>query len=187
LKELKKIWAFGIPYLKPYRFRFVLGIILSIFFGLSNGLFVLSVNTLFNRLAPPAAVLATQSKSATATTQTEAPQGESFSKRIKAAVAPLGESLKKVPDKWLPRMGQPVTWLQMLGGFFLLPLVMGGRAMASYFSTYCLTWVSARVIRDMQVAALRKAQELSMAFFQRMPVSDIYARITQDTNAIYTA
>ena len=26
-----------------------------------------------------------------------------------------------------------------------------------------------------------------MAFFQRMPVSDIYARITQDTNAIYTA
>jgi subfamily B ATP-binding cassette protein MsbA len=75
----------------------------------------------------------------------------------------------------------------MLGGFFLLPLVMGSRAMASYFSTYCLTWVSARVIRDMQVAALKKAQELSMAFFQRMPVSDIYARITQDTNAIYAA
>jgi subfamily B ATP-binding cassette protein MsbA len=189
LKELKKIWAFGIPYLKPYRFRFVLGIILSIFFGLSNGLFVLSVNTLFNRLAPPAAVLATQSKSATitTTTQTEASQGESFSKRFKAAVAPLGESVKKVPDNWLPRMGQPVTWQQMLGGFFLLPLVMGSRAMASYFSTYCLTWVSARVIRDMQVAALRKAQELSMAFFQRMTVSDIHARITQDTNAIYTA
>ena len=189
MKELKKIWAFGIPYLKPYRFRFVLGIILSIFFGLSNGLFVLSVNTLFNRLAPPAAVLATQSKSATitTTTQTEASQGESFSKRFKAAVAPLGESVKKVPDNWLPRMGQPVTWQQMLGGFFLLPLVMGSRAMASYFSTYCLTWVSARVIRDMQVAALRKAQELSMAFFQRMTVSDIHARITQDTNPIYTA
>jgi subfamily B ATP-binding cassette protein MsbA len=187
LKELKKIWAFGIPYLKPYRFRFVLGIALSMFFGLSNGLFVLSVNALFNRLAPPDAVLAVQSKSTPTPTQTETPQGESFSKRIKAAVAPLGESVKKVADKWLPRMGQPVTWQQMLGGFFLLPLVMGGRAMASYFSTYCLTWVSARVIRDMQVAALRKAQELSMAFFQRMSVSDIYARITSDTNAIYTA
>ena len=187
MKELKKIWAFGIPYLKPYRFRFVLGIALSMFFGLSNGLFVLSVNALFNRLAPPAAVLAIQSKSSTTPAQIEAPQVESFSKRIKAAVAPLGESVKKVSDKWLPRMGQPVTWQQMLGGFLLLPLIMGGRAMASYFSTYCLTWVSARVIRDMQVAALRKAQELSMAFFQRMPVSDIYARITQDTNAIYTA
>jgi subfamily B ATP-binding cassette protein MsbA len=187
VQELKKIWAFGIPYLKPYRFRFVLGIALSMFFGLSNGLFVLSVNALFNRLAPPAAVLAIQSKSTSTPTQTDSPQGESFSKRIKAALAPVGESVKKVPDKWLPRMGQAVTWQQMLGGFLLLPLVMGGRAMASYFSTYCLTWVSARVIRDMQVAALRKAQELSMAFFQRMPVSDIYARITQDTNAIYTA
>jgi subfamily B ATP-binding cassette protein MsbA len=185
--ELKKIWAFGIPYLKPYRSRFILGIGLSMFFGLSNGLFVLSVNALFNRLAPPDAVLAVQSKSTTTPTQTETPQGESLSKRIKATVAPLGESVKKVADKWLPRMGQPVTWQQMLGGFFLLPLVMGSRAMASYFSTYCLTWVSARVIRDMQVAALRKAQELSMAFFQRMPVSDIYARITSDTNAIYTA
>ena len=187
MRELKKIWAFGIPYLKPYRFRFVLGIALSMFFGLSNGLFVLSVNVLFNRLAPPAAVSAIQSKSTATSAETQAPQLESFSKRIKAAVAPLGESFKKVSDNWLPRMGQPVTWQQMLGGFFLLPLVMGGRAMASYFSTYCLTWVSARVIRDMQVAALRKAQELSMAFFQRMPVSDIYARITSDTNAIYTA
>ena len=187
MKELKKIWAFGIPYLKPYRFRFVLGIALSMFFGLSNGLFVLSVNALFNRLAPPAAASTMRPKSTPDPTQTVAPQVELFSKNVKAFVAPLGESLKTFPDKWLPRMGQPVTWQQMLGGFLLLPLVMGGRAMASYFSTYCLTWVSARVIRDMQVAALRKAQELSMAFFQRMPVSDIYARITQDTNAIYTA
>ena len=92
MRELKKIWAFGIPYLKPYRFRFVLGIVLSMFFGLSNGLFVLSVNALFNRLAPPAAVSAIQSKSTATTAQTETPQGESFSKRIKAAVAlkPIG-------------------------------------------------------------------------------------------------
>ena len=92
MQELRKIWAFGLPYLKPYRFRFVLGIALSMFFGLSNGLFVLSVNALFNRLAPPAAVSAIQSKSTSAPTQTETPQGESFSKRIKAAVAlkPIG-------------------------------------------------------------------------------------------------
>jgi len=92
VQELKKIWAFGIPYLKPYRPRFILGIALSMFFGLSNGLFVLSVNALFNRLAPPAAVLAIQSKSTATTAQTETPQGESFSKRIKAAVAlkPIG-------------------------------------------------------------------------------------------------
>ena len=192
MKELKKIWAFGIPYLKPYRFRFVLGIILSIFFGLSNGLFVLSVNTLFNRLAPPTSSLVTPANQEISTFHAESESSQkSFSKKLKVLwkekTVGFADYAKALPDKLLPRMGQPVTLLQMLGGFFLLPLVMGSRAMASYFSTYCLTWVSARVIRDMQVAALRKAQELSMAFFQRMTVSDIHARITQDTNAIYTA
>ena len=192
MQELRKIWAFGIPYLKPYRFRFVLGIGLSIFFGLSNGLFVLSVNTLFNRLAPaPAATVAQPPATKPKANIAGQPSPESFAKKLqsdlKQAAKPVGIFFKSLGDQWLPRMGQPVTFQQMVGGFFLLPLVMGGRAMASYFSTYCLTWVSARVIRDMQVAALRKAQELSMAFFQRMPVSDIYARITSDTNAIYTA
>ena len=82
MQELRKIWAFGIPYLKPYRFRFVLGIVLSMFFGLSNGLFVLSVNALFNRLAPSQAVVAVQKKPQmeTATTVSTADPGkESFS------------------------------------------------------------------------------------------------------------
>ena len=187
MHELKKIWAFGIPYLKPYRFRFVLGIALSIFFGISNGLFVLSINTLFNRLAPAP----TQTPPVAVIESTPTVEAVSFDKKIKAALMNKGvvikESFQAASDEWLPRMGQKITWKQMLGGFSLLPLVMGLRAMASYFSTYCLTWVSARVIRDMQVAALRKAQELSMAFFQKMSVADLYARITADTGAIYTA
>jgi len=182
VRELKKIWAFGIPYLKPYRFRFVLGIILSIFFGLSNGLFVVSINTLFNRLTPVIA----STLQASATPSIEA---ETLDKRLKTLwknkTSEIRKDFEAACDEWLPRMGQTITWRQMLGGFFLLPLVMGLRAMASYFSTYCLTWVSARVIRDMQVAALKKAQDLSLAFFQKMPVADIYSRITTDTRVIY--
>ncbi|MEY2852340.1 MAG: hypothetical protein RL549_1039, partial [Verrucomicrobiota bacterium] len=172
-----------------YRFRFILGIALSMFFGLSNGLFVLSVNTLFNRLAPPAAVTVTHPKPASASPVEISPEKDSLVKTLqrdlKENARLIGAFFKTMSDQWLPRMGQPVTWQQMLGGFFLLPLVMGGRAMASYFSTYCLTWVSARVIRDMQVAALQKAQELSLSFFQRMPVADIFNRITSDTRVIY--
>ncbi|NDE84933.1 MAG: ABC transporter ATP-binding protein, partial [Verrucomicrobia bacterium] len=184
MKELKKIWAFGIPYLKPYRFRFFLGIFLSIFFGLSNGLFVVSINTLFNRLTPVSAPIAL-----TAQATPPATDPNSLDKKLKnlwkEKVSGIKKGLQGISDDWLPRMGQQVTWRQMLGGFSLLPLVMGLRAMASYLSTYCLTWVSARVIRDMQVAALRKAQDLSLAFFQKMPVADIYSRITTDTRVIY--
>ena len=160
-------------------------------FGLTNGLFVLSVNTMFNRLNPAPQETSQPAKAETSAEATGKEQPSTLAKSLRLLwkekskkIADYGRSL---PDKCLPKMGQPVTWLQMLGGFFLLPLVMGSRAMASYFSTYCLTWVSARVIRDMQVAALKKAQELSMSFFQRMSVSDIHARITQDTNIIYKA
>ena len=53
MQELKKIWAFGLPYLRPYMFRFLAGVVLGMIFGLSNGLFVVSVDTLFTRLTQP--------------------------------------------------------------------------------------------------------------------------------------
>jgi len=39
MQELRQIWAFGLPYLRPYMFRFVAGVVLGIVFGFSNGLF----------------------------------------------------------------------------------------------------------------------------------------------------
>jgi subfamily B ATP-binding cassette protein MsbA len=191
VQELKKIWAFGIPYLRPYKFRFLLGVVLSIAFGLSNGIFVLSVNTLFNRLAPPNSALAFKAPKPKPSSTEEVSALGRWKADIGAKVAPAGRAIKQkageLTDQWLPRIDQPATWRQLLGGFFLLPLVMGSRAMASYFSTYCLTWVSARVIRDMQMAALRKVQDLSVAYFQKFPVSDVYSRITGDTASIYFA
>jgi len=53
MRELQKIWAFGLPYLRPYMFRFVAGVALGMIFGLSNGLFVVSVDSLFTRLTQP--------------------------------------------------------------------------------------------------------------------------------------
>jgi hypothetical protein len=29
MQELKKVWAFGLPYLRPYRFRFAAGVALA--------------------------------------------------------------------------------------------------------------------------------------------------------------
>ena len=196
MQELRKIWAFGIPYLRPYKFRFLLGVALSIVFGLSNGIFVLSVNTLFNRLTPAPAPGMTQPAAAKPSPRAAPTPGsdsplQQWKADLRKRTDPLLQAAKRksgeLTDAWLPRIGQPATWQQLLGGFLILPLVMGSRAMASYFSTYCLTWVSARVIRDMQMSALRKVQDLSVAYFQKFPVSDVYNRITGDTASIYFA
>jgi subfamily B ATP-binding cassette protein MsbA len=180
MQELRKIWAFGLPYLRPYMFRFVAGVALGMIFGLSNGLFVVSVDTLFTRLTQPTlspiqSIAGTEKSDAAASIP-------HFQQQVTGWWRSASHG---VTEEWLPRIGHPVTWKQALGSFSLLPLVMGLRALSSYLSTYCLTWVSARVIRDMQVAALKKAQELSVAFFQKRSAADIYNCISQDTRVIY--
>jgi subfamily B ATP-binding cassette protein MsbA len=180
MQELRKIWAFGLPYLRPYKFRFVAGVALGMVFGLSNGLFVVSVDTLFTHLTQPA-LPPIQSMAGTEKADVTAPIRH-FQQQVSSW---WRTASYEVTEEWLPRIGQPVTWKQALGSFSLLPLVMGLRAFASYLSTYCLTWVSARVIRDMQVAALKKAQELSVAFFQKRSAADIYNCISSDTRVIY--
>ena len=156
MQELKDIWAFGLPYLRPYMFRFIAGVVLGIVFGMSNGLFVVSVDSLFSRLTQPATTTVAPASNPAQEGKGLASLKVKVSNWWRQTSGPLGDTL-------LPRIGHPMTWLQALGAFSLLPLVMFLRCIASYLSTYCLTWVSARVNRDMQVAALRKAQELSLA------------------------
>ena len=180
MQELKKIWAFGLPYLRPYMFRFGAGIVLGMIFGLSNGLFVLSVDSLFTRLTQPVPSLVPTMDAAQ---QTVMPSHiHSFQEKVSSW---WKNTTHGVAEAWLPRIGHSVTWKQAVGSFALLPLIMLLRASASYLSTYCLTWVSARVNRDMQVAALKKAQELSVAFFQKRSAADIYNCISTDTKVIY--
>ena len=180
MQELSKIWAFGLPYLRPYMFRFVAGVVLGIVFGMSNGLFVISVDALFTRLTQPTPI--SQQTQANPPTSAESPSLQSLQKQVSTW---WKTSTQSMAEEWLPRINHPVTWKQALGSFALLPLVMGLRSIASYLSTYCLTWVSSRVNRDMQLAALKKAQELSLAFFLKRPAADIYNCISMDTKVIY--
>jgi ABC-type multidrug transport system fused ATPase/permease subunit len=52
MTNLKQIFKFGWPYLKRYRRRLFLGIMLAVFFGASNASFVWATKTLFDRMAP---------------------------------------------------------------------------------------------------------------------------------------
>ena len=48
MQQLARIWRFGTPFLNPYHSRFVFGVILGVIFRLSNSLFFLVINVLFN-------------------------------------------------------------------------------------------------------------------------------------------
>jgi len=167
VNQLRRVLAFGLPFLWPYRNRFLAGVALALFFGLTNGAFVLATKTLFERLSP----------SPVSAGQVD-PQ--SLTNRVSGEFAHLME-------KVLPRSGQPITPLQIAGAVLLLPLLMLLRSGTSYLSAYCMTWVSTRVVRDMQIRVLEKLHSLSLDYFNKSTLGDLTTHISGDTRRIYDA
>jgi subfamily B ATP-binding cassette protein MsbA len=167
VNQLRRVLAFGLPFLWPYRSRFVAAVVLALFFGLTNGAFVLATKTLFERLSPPSL----------APGQVD-PQG--LASRFSGEFAQIMETI-------LPRAGQPITPLQLAGAVLFLPFLMFLRAGSSYLSAYCMTWVSTRVVRDMQIRVLEKLHSLSLDYFNKSTLGDLTTHISGDTRRIFDA
>jgi len=167
VNQLRRVLGFGLPFLWPYRSRFLAGVALAVFFGVSNGAFVLATKTLFERLSP----------SPVAAGQTDA-QG---------LASRLSEDFAAGMEKVLPRSGQPITPWQAAGAVLFLPCLMLLRSGASYLSAYCMTWVSVRVVRDMQIRVLEKLHSLSLDYFNKSTLGDLTTHIGGDTKRIYDA
>jgi len=167
VNQLRRVLAFGLPFLWPYRTRFLAGVALALFFGLTNGAFVLATKTLFERLSP----------SPVAAGQVD-PQA--IASRFSGEFAGWMEKL-------LPRSGQPITPLQAAGAVLFLPFLMALRAGSNYLSAYCMTWVSARVVRDMQLRVLEKLHSLSLDYFNKSTLGDLTTHISGDTRRIFDA
>jgi subfamily B ATP-binding cassette protein MsbA len=142
-------------------------VLLALFFGVTNGAFVLATKTLFERLSPPPL----------APGQVD-PQ---------ALASRFSADFAEIMEKVLPRSGQPITPLQITGAVLFLPLLMLVRAGTSYLSAYCMTWVSTRVVRDMQIRILEKLHSLSLDYFNKSTLGDLTTHISGDTRRIFDA
>ena len=167
MNQLRRVLAFGLPFLRPYRSRFIAAILLALFFGLTNGAFVLATKTLFERLSPPPV----------APDQVD-PQ---------ALASRFSGEFAQMMEKILPRSGQPITPLQITGAVFFLPVLMLLRSGTSYLSAYCMSWVSTRVVRDMQIRVLEKLHSLSLDYFNKSTLGDLTTHISGDTRRIFDA
>ena len=167
MNQLQRVLAFGLPFLRPYRTRFLAAVGLALFFGVSNGAFVLATKTLFERLSPSPVVVGQVDPQSLAT-------------RFSGEFA-------EIMEKVLPRSGQPITPLQIAGAVLFLPLLMLLRSGTSYLSAYCMSWVSTRVVRDMQLRVLEKLHSLSLDYFNKSTLGDLTTHISGDTRRIFDA
>ncbi len=189
MKELKEIFRFGWPYLRRYRARLFSGILLGILFGLSNASFLWATKTLFERLDPDRPV---QTVSAGANQKNEKlivanKTKESPKKKnpVSIAAKQFSKNFNNAIDPWLPKAGRDLDFQQILGGLLFLPILIGLRGSIGYLSSYCMSWVSERVVKDLRLDLLIKLNSLSLDFFNRSTIGEILARVNGDTNALY--
>src|SRR5437016_4653085 len=68
-----------------------------------------------------------------------------------------------------------------------IPAIMTVRALCSYGSTYCMQWVSSKVVSDIRVQLFSKMVRHSMDFFNKMRSGFLMSRITNDTRVMQMA
>lgn len=181
MANLKNIFLFGWPYLKKYRGRLIAGIVLGMLFGVSNASFVWATKTLFDRMAPKTEQIQATA-AATKTLPTPLSQrSEHFGQWAKQ----LQKSTQDAIDPWLPLRGRKLDLQQVVGGLLLLPLMVFLRGALSYLSSYCMSWVSERVVMDLRLNLLIKLNSFSLDFFNRSTMGELLGRVNGDTMALY--
>jgi subfamily B ATP-binding cassette protein MsbA len=80
--------------------------------------------------------------------------------------------------------GQPLTGTQALGILVLFPLMFACRGYIGYLSSYCMGWVSERVVNDLRQDVFRKLSTLSLDFYNRATMGDLITHVHGDTQSL---
>ncbi len=166
MNHLAEIIRFARPYVRKYWVRLVAGILFGVLFGLSNASFVWATKTLIDRMTPA-------SEQWAAKTETTG--------RIAELKTRLEGLTDRSIDPYLPRRGRALDWRQVAGGLLILPLLVALRGTVSFLTSYCLGWVSERVVYGLRVNVLERLSTLSLEFFHRTKIGDLLTRVNTDT------
>jgi subfamily B ATP-binding cassette protein MsbA len=135
-------------YVKPYKTRFIVGLVLGLAYGGVNSLFPLAIarvtSTIFHGAAPNPMAL-----------------------RSNLDTGPKINSILLI--------------------CLAIPAIMTVRSLCSYGSTYCMQWVSNKVVTDIRNQLFSKMVRNSMDFFNRMRSGFLMSRITNDTRIMQMA
>jgi subfamily B ATP-binding cassette protein MsbA len=156
---LRRLWAF----VRPYRFRFILGMVCGTFYGLSNGALAAVVKTVVDLVFTGATDLHTKLEKAP------------------AALRPLTDRLAA----WLPELHAPSSMAGWLLVVSLIPALMLLRVVLAYLSIYLTNWSALRAIADIRTKLFDHLQNLSLGFFSRASTGDLISRIINDTQILY--
>ena len=138
-------------YVKPYKVRFIVGLLLGFAYGGVSSLFPLAISrvtsTIFHGSAPNPMAL-----------------------RSNLGMLDAGPKINSIVLICLA-----------------IPVIMTVRSLCSYGNTYCMQWVSNKVVTDIRGQLFNKMVRLSMDFFNKMRSGLLISRITNETRVVQMA
>ena len=138
-------------YVKPYRVRFVVGLLLGLAYSGVTSLLPLAISrvtsVIFHGTAPNAMAL-----------------------RSNLGLLDTGPKINSIVLICLS-----------------IPAIMIVRSLCSYGNTYCMQWVSNKVVTDIRGQLFNKMVRLSMDFFNKMRSGLLISRITNETRIVQMA
>jgi subfamily B ATP-binding cassette protein MsbA len=138
-------------YIKPYKARFIVGLLLGFAYGGISSLLPLAISrvtgTIFHGAAPNATTL-----------------------RSDLGALDTGPKINSIVLICLA-----------------IPAIMTLRSLCSYGNTYCMQWVSNKVVTDIRGQLFNKMVRSSMDFFNKMRSGLLISRITNETRVVQMA
>ncbi len=158
---LRKMWTF----VRPYRTRFIAGLICGALYGMANGVLIGTVRVVIQLIF----------------------EGETnFHQKLTDAPAwirPLSAKLAALmPEISAPAPENRLEWLLIVTA---IPAVMVLRNLLQYLSIYFTSWSAMTAIGDIRTKLFAHLQNLSLGFFNKASTGDLIARVTSDTQVLY--
>ena len=155
-------------YLKPYKWRFIFGIIFGALYGVVNGGMVLVINHVTN-------IVFGANKGA-----------EEFEKIRKGLppeeIGKAKEAFDKVQEVIKESAESVVEFdTEILLVAFLIPAIMMIRGLFGFLNAYCMLWCSLRVLSDIRVKLFRRLMGQSLDYFNQSKGGELMQTVFNQT------
>ncbi len=163
-----------LSYMKPYKTRFILAIVCGVLYGLVNSSMILVLRYAGNQVFGAKEAV------------------KDFDTIIgRAPVEQVSETqgaINQVKDMLVHAFPEnPGLSTGIIVAGILIPIVMLLRGLFSYLNSYCMTWVSLRVLRDIRSKLFRRLMGQSLEFFNKQKGGELIQTVFNQTRMAQSA
>jgi len=159
---LRQLWGF----VRPYRGRFFLGLLCGVLYGFTNGALLGAAKVVIDLIF------------------TGSTNFHELLEKAPHWIQPVTHWLAaRLPEFQAPKPDETFRWVLVAG---TIPAIMLLRNTLAYLSIYLTNWSALHAIADIRTKLFSHLQNLSLGFFNRASTGDLIARITSDTQVLFS-